>query len=209
MKGVKMSTTKTKKQKNDITADQKNLHEDTITLSTDANMNINGTFTTNKLVVNPDAEFELKCCKESEKPTRFQKLVERYMKCEKKTLAEMLAMRDTEDEDWSKDFNFNEELQKILKDPNTFRVPDPVPPIQPNSPYIPPYPNYDAYCFNAPGNRCIRGNASYVGKCDGCPYLNMSWSPRITWTGDPAQGQFTTTCACTLNQKTSDNEDKK
>lgn len=199
---------KTKKPKNDLT-DVKNVHEDTLTFN--ANGNVSGTISTNTLIINQDdaTSAEIKSNKEYEKPTKFSKLVERYMRCEKRTLAEMLAMRDTEDEDWSKDFNFNEELQKILKDPNTFRVPDPVPPIQPNSPYIPPYPSYDAYCFNAPGNRCVRGNAVYVGKCDGCPYLNMSWSPRITWTGDPGPGQFTTTCACTLNQKTSDNEGKK
>lgn len=200
---------KTKKPKNDLT-DVKNVHEDTLAFN--ANGNVSGTISTNTLIINQDdsTDAEIKSTKEYEKPTKFSKLVERYMRCEKRTLAEMLAMRDTEDEDWSKDFNFNEELQKILKDPNTFRVPDPVPPIQPNSPFIPPYPNYDAYCFNAPGNRCVRGNAVYVGKCDGCPYLQMSWSPRITWTGtDPNQNQYTTTCAGTLNQKTSDNEDKK
>jgi hypothetical protein len=104
---------KTKKPKNDLT-DVKNVHEDTLAFN--ANGNVSGTISTNTLIINQDdaTSAEIKSNKEYEKPTKFSKLVERYMRCEKRTLAEMLAMRDTEDEDWSKDFNFNEELQKIL-----------------------------------------------------------------------------------------------
>lgn len=175
-----MSNQKTKEKKNNLTGVKDSRDGDVTSC----------TYTTNTITVDKEDKntAEIKSSKECEKPSKFDKLVERYMKCEKRTLAEMLAMHDTENDDWAKDFDFKEKLQKILNDPNTFKVPmDPIPPVQPNSPYIPPYPNYDAYCFNAPGNRCVKGNAVYLGKCDGCPYLYMSWSPKITWRTDSNQ----------------------
>lgn len=186
-----MDNAKTKKPKkasnivNDLT-DVKNVSNIGVTANTNGNL----TWAT------PVGTVTVNANKETEEPSQFQKLVERYMKCEKRTLAEMLAMRDIDDDPY-KGRNFNEELQKLLNDPNTFRVPmDPVPPIQPNT----LYPDYDAYCFLAPGHRCPRGNAMYIGKCDGCPYM-YQMQPTITWNndssdGNPNRGTYTT-CSCT------------
>lgn len=196
-----MDNMKTKKPKkasnmvNDLTdANAKSVSN--IGVTTNTNGNFTWTTTGETVTVNPNDEVS---DKEREESSQFQKLVERYMKCEKRTLAEMLAMRDIDDDPY-KGRNFNEELQKLLNDPSTFRVPiDPVPPIQPNT----PYPDYGAYCFLAPGHRCPRGNTMYLGKCDGCPYTYQMW-PTITWKndnsdGNPNRGTYAT-CSCTYQK---------
>lgn len=114
----------------------------------------------------------------------FKKLVDRYMMCDKRTLAEMLAMRDTnvptseEMGDWLKKAG-EDYLKKIIQNPDTWKVhPDP---IQPS-----PWDKWDwsDYCYSAPYNRCIRGSGAYK-TCVGCPYYHgVVYSERQDGTGN-------------------------
>lgn len=123
----------------------------------------------------------------------FKKLVDKYMLCEKRTLAEMLAMRDI---DVSNADSGNDLLKKIIESPDTWRVhPDPV---HPNTPYVPPI-DYDDYCFSAPYNKCIRGGGAFKS-CIGCPYYMGIWYSRSDGTGvNPNPYPSTTTSTtCTF-----------
>ena len=117
----------------------------------------------------------------------FKKLVDKYMMCDKRTLAEMLAMRDTniptseEMSDWLKKAGENY-LKKIIESPDTWRIhPEP---FQPNTPY--PWDKWDwsDYCYSAPYNKCIRGSGAYK-TCVGCPYYHGAfYSERQDGTGN-------------------------
>ena len=129
----------------------------------------------------------------------FKKLVDKYMMCDKRTLAEMLAMRDTnvptseEMDDWLKKAG-EDYLKKIIQNPDTWKVhPDQIQP----SPWDKR--DWSVYCYSAPYNRCIRGSGAYKS-CIGCPYYHgVMYSERQDGTGN-ANFSYSTNTTLDLTQ---------
>lgn len=99
----------------------------------------------------------------TQKADNFIKLVERYMLCEKRTLAEMLAMRDmntpTSEEmsKWLCD-GLKESMKKFIDNPDTSKIhPDDI------------WKGVYDFCYLTPNGRCIY---TVKGNCETCPYFN-------------------------------------
>lgn len=152
---------------------EKNSHRQDLTdtkLGPNSTININrkpseedtveATITTNHLTID---HYTAGCDQnDNELECDFTEIVRKYMRCEKRTLAEMLAMRDLDEK---KRDSGNDMLKKLIESPDTWRV---HPEIQPNVPN--PYPiDWNDYCYTAPYNRCIRGGGMFKS-CIGCPY---------------------------------------
>ena len=148
---------------------------------------------TNKFTFNPSNNITLDTTeknKEEKASSDFKRLVEKYMLCDKRTLAEMLAMKDMDKKEEKLGNTDNDYLQKLLESPDTWRIhPEPV------NPY--PYQDYGDFCFNAPNNKCIRGGGAFKS-CLGCPYYNGIVYTRTDGTSDKnCNCSYSTTWDCT------------
>ncbi len=97
------------------------------------------------------------------KSDNFTKLVEKYMLCEKRTLAEMLAMRDMNtptSEEMSKLLcdGLKESMKKFIDNTDMFK-------IHPDDIWKDGY----NFCYLTPNGKCIY---TVKGNCETCPYFN-------------------------------------